>query len=176
MTPAPPPQLAGPTDRTRTIWEKVSTLFPEGRRRGDLDVDDAVLSAITLHAPGHIDPDRELIVGLQTDGPLKRAIMPNGGLRMVETGLPACRNAHDPFLTRVFGTYRKTHDDGVFDACTPEMRAARKAGIITGLPDANGRGRIIGDHPRVALSGTDRLIEAKEAERAACTPGSPRPT
>jgi len=158
--------LAGPTDRTRAVWEKPAALFPEERRRGILDVDTATPSTITSHAPGYIDRDRELIVGLQTDAPLKRAIMPNGGLRMVENGLKAYGYEPDPFVTRVFGTYRKTHNDGVFDAYTSEMRAARKAGIITGLPDAYGRGRIIGDYRRVALYGTARLTEAKRAERA----------
>ncbi|MCX4404515.1 formate C-acetyltransferase [Streptomyces sp. NPDC059837] len=170
-----PEFLSGPTDRTRAVWAKVSSLFPEERRRGILDVDTATPSTITSHAPGYIDRDRELIVGLQTDAPLKRAIMPNGGLRMVENGLRAYGYEADPFVTRVFGTYRKTHNDGVFDAYTPEMRAARKAGVITGLPDAYGRGRIIGDYRRVALFGTDRLIEAKKAERAkldACGSGT----
>lgn len=158
--------LAGPTDRTCAVWEQVSALFPEERERGIYDVDAATPSTITSHEPGYIDPERELIVGLQTDAPLKRAIMPNGGLRMVENGLKAYGYEPDPFVTKVFGTYRKTHNDGVFDAYTPEMRAARKAGIITGLPDAYGRGRIIGDYRRVALYGTDRLIAAKQAERA----------
>ncbi|MEI5525639.1 formate C-acetyltransferase [Streptomyces brasiliscabiei] len=158
--------LSGPTDRTRAVWGKIAALFPEERSRGILDVDPATPSTITSHAPGYIDRDRELIVGLQTDAPLKRAIMPNGGLRMVENGLRAYGYEPDPFVSRVFGTYRKTHNDGVFDAYTPEMRAARKAGIITGLPDAYGRGRIIGDYRRVALYGTDRLTEAKKAERA----------
>ncbi|WP_230193598.1 formate C-acetyltransferase [Streptomyces coriariae] len=158
--------LVGHTERTRAVWEKVSSLFPEERRRGILDVDPANPSTITSHRPGFIDRDRELIVGLQTDAPLRRAIMPNGGLRMVENGLKAYGYQADPFVTRVFGTYRKTHNDGVFDAYTPEMRTARKVGIITGLPDAYGRGRIIGDYRRVALYGTDRLIEAKQAEKA----------
>ncbi|MCL6735883.1 pyruvate formate lyase family protein, partial [Streptomyces neyagawaensis] len=158
--------LAGPTGRTREVWGKVSVLFPVERERGILDVDAATPSTITSHAPGYIDRDRELVVGLQTDAPLKRAIMPNGGLRMVENGLAAYGYTADPFVTEIFGTYRKTHNDGVFDAYTPEMRAARKVGIITGLPDAYGRGRIIGDYRRVALYGTDRLIEAKRAERA----------
>ncbi|MFD8413738.1 formate C-acetyltransferase [Streptomyces sp. NPDC059650] len=159
--------LAGPTERTRTVWGKVTALFPEERRKGVLDVDTATPSSITSHAPGYIDRDRELIVGLQTDAPLKRAVMPNGGLRMVENSLRAYGYEPDPFITRVFGTYRKTHNDGVFDAYTPQMRAARKAGIITGLPDAYGRGRIVGDYRRVALYGVDRLIDAKRAERAA---------
>ncbi|MEU2896423.1 formate C-acetyltransferase [Streptomyces sp. NPDC001273] len=158
--------LTGPTRRTLAVWGKVSALFPEERRRGILDVDPGNPSTITSHRPGYIDRDRELIVGLQTDAPLRRAIMPGGGLRMVENGLKAYGYKPDPFVTRVFGTYRKTHNDGVFDAYTPEMRVARKVGIITGLPDAYGRGRIIGDYRRVALYGTDRLIEAKHAERA----------
>ncbi len=158
--------LTGPTERTLAVWDKVARLFPEERRRGILDVDPGLPSTITSHRPGFIDRDRELIVGLQTDAPLRRAIMPNGGLRMVENGLKAYGYQADPFVTRVFGTYRKTHNDGVFDAYTPEMRAARKAGIITGLPDAYGRGRIIGDYRRVALYGTTRLTEAKRAERA----------
>ncbi|MFI7296548.1 formate C-acetyltransferase [Streptomyces sp. NPDC050121] len=158
--------LTGATDRTRAVWEKVGSLFPEERARGILDVDAATPSTITSHAPGFIDRDRELIVGLQTDAPLKRAIMPGGGLRMVENGLRAYGYEPDPFVTKVFGTYRKTHNDGVFDAYTPAMRAARKVGIITGLPDAYGRGRIIGDYRRVALYGTDRLIEAKRADKA----------
>ncbi|MFF3943064.1 formate C-acetyltransferase [Streptomyces phaeofaciens] len=158
--------LADATDRTRTVWDKVSSLYPEERSRGILDVDTVTPSTITSHAPGFIDRDRELIVGLQTDAPLKRAIMPNGGLRMVENSLKAYGYEADPFVTKVFGTYRKTHNDGVFDAYTPEMRTARKVGIITGLPDAYGRGRIIGDYRRVALYGTDRLIAAKRAERA----------
>ena len=158
--------LTGPTDRTRAVWEKITALFPEERRKGILDVDTATPSTITSHAPGWIDRDRELIVGLQTDAPLKRAIMPNGGLRMVENGLRAYGYEPDPFVTNVFGTYRKTHNDGVFDAYTPAMRTARRVGIITGLPDSYGRGRIIGDYRRVALYGTGRLIEAKRAERA----------
>ncbi|MFI7497985.1 formate C-acetyltransferase [Streptomyces sp. NPDC049687] len=158
--------LAGATERTAAVWRKVSSLFPEERARGILDVDTATPSTITSHAPGWIDRDRELIVGLQTDAPLKRAIMPNGGLRMVENSLKAYGYEPDPFVTEVFGTYRKTHNDGVFDAYTPEMRTARRVGIITGLPDAYGRGRIIGDYRRVALYGTDRLIEAKRAEKA----------
>ncbi|MFG1807740.1 formate C-acetyltransferase [Streptomyces sp. NPDC049040] len=158
--------LAGPTDRTLAVWSQITVLLPEERRRGILDVDAATPSTITSHAPGYIDRERELIVGLQTDAPLKRAIMPSGGLRMVENGLRAYGYEPDPSVTKVFGTYRKTHNAGVFDAYTPEMRRARKAGIITGLPDAYGRGRIIGDYRRVALYGTTLLVEAKGAERA----------
>ncbi|MEW2048040.1 formate C-acetyltransferase [Streptomyces sp. NPDC005476] len=158
--------LTRATDRTRAVWERVGSLFPEERARGILDVDSTTPSTITSHAPGWIDRDRELVVGLQTDAPLKRAIMPNGGLRMVENSLKAYGYEADPFVTKVFGTYRKTHNDGVFDAYTPAMRTARKVGIITGLPDAYGRGRIIGDYRRVALYGTDRLIAAKRAEKA----------
>ncbi|MFC4119914.1 formate C-acetyltransferase [Nonomuraea zeae] len=156
--------LAGPTERTRAVWGKVSALFPEERRRGILDADTAVPSSITSHAPGYIDRDRELIVGLQTDAPLKRAIMPAGGLRMVEKGLAAYGYRLDPAVREIFTKYRKTHNDGVFDAYTPEILAARRSGLITGLPDAYGRGRIIGDYRRVALYGVDRLIAAKRAE------------
>jgi formate C-acetyltransferase len=158
--------LTGPTARTRAVWDKVAALFPEERRRGIYDVDADTPSTITSHAPGYIDRDLELVVGLQTDAPLKRAIMPNGGLRMVENGLRAYGRRPAPFVTEVFGKYRKTHNDGVFDAYTPQMRRARRAGIITGLPDAYGRGRIIGDYRRVALYGTTQLIAAKQDDRA----------
>ncbi|MBC6461765.1 formate C-acetyltransferase, partial [Actinomadura sp. HBU206391] len=157
--------LAGPTERTRAVWERVSAMFPEERRRGIHAVDTATPSSITSHAPGYIDRDRELIVGLQTDEPLKRSIMPNGGLRMVENGLAAYGYELDPQVRKVFTEYRKTHNDGVFDAYTSEILRARRAHLITGLPDAYGRGRIIGDYRRVALYGVDRLIEAKRAER-----------
>jgi formate C-acetyltransferase len=156
--------LAGPTERTRAVWDQISALFPEERRRGVYDVDASTPSTITSHAPGYIDRGRELIVGLQTDAPLKRAIMPNGGLRMVEAGLAAYGRTLDPRVREIFTTYRKTHNDGVFDAYTPEIRRARRAGVITGLPDSYGRGRIIGDYRRVALYGTDRLIDAKREE------------
>ncbi|MEU8194985.1 formate C-acetyltransferase [Microbispora amethystogenes] len=156
--------LEGPTERTRAVWAEVSALFPEERRRGVYDVDTATPSSITSHRPGYIDCGRELIVGLQTDAPLKRAIMPAGGLRMVENGLAAYGYALAPQVKEIFTRYRKTHNDGVFDAYTREIRGARRAGIITGLPDAYGRGRIIGDYRRVALYGVDRLVEAKRAE------------
>lgn len=157
--------LTGPTDRTSALWGTVSALFPEERRRGIYDVDTVTPSSITAHRPGSIDPGRELIVGLQTDSPLKRAIMPAGGLRMVETGLAAYGYTLDPAVKEIFTKYRKTHNDGVFDAYTPEIRRARRTGVITGLPDSYGRGRIIGDYRRVALYGVDRLIAAKQEER-----------
>jgi formate C-acetyltransferase len=156
--------LAGPTERTLALWGKLSAMFTEERRRGVYDVDVETPSSITSHPPGYIDRDLELIVGLQTDAPLKRAIMPFGGLRMVENGLAAYGRTLDPRVREIFTKYRKTHNDGVFDAYTPQIRKARRSGIITGLPDAYGRGRIIGDYRRVALYGVDRLIEAKHAE------------
>ncbi|MBP2335703.1 formate C-acetyltransferase [Saccharothrix coeruleofusca] len=159
--------LAGPTERTTALWQALTGLFAEERERGVLDVDARVPSSITSHAPGYIDREREIVVGLQTDAPLKRAIMPQGGLRMVETSLDAYGYELDPAVREIFTKYRKTHNDGVFDAYTEEIKRARKAGIITGLPDAYGRGRIIGDYRRVALYGVDRLVEAKRAERAA---------
>jgi formate C-acetyltransferase len=159
--------LAGPTPRTESLWRFVADLMLVERERGILDVDQHTPSTITSHAPGRITPDvAELIVGLQTDAPLKRAIMPNGGYRMVETGLKAYGYEPDPRVGEIFTKYRKTHNQGVFDAYTPAIRAARSSHIITGLPDAYGRGRIIGDYRRVALYGVDRLIVAKKAELA----------
>lgn len=159
--------LSGPTERTVGVWAKLRELMAEERRRGGiLDVDTHTPSSITAHAPGWIDRERELIVGLQTDAPLKRAIMPNGGWRMVESGLRAYGYEPDEAVKRIFTRYRKTHNDGVFDAYTPEILEARRAHVITGLPDAYGRGRIIGDYRRVALYGVDRLIDTKRAERA----------
>ena len=158
--------LAAATERTRAVWARLSALFAEERAKGVLDVSQ-VPSSLTAHAPGYIDRERELVVGLQTDAPLKRAIFPNGGWRMVEASLQAYGFPVDPQLKEVFTRYRKTHNDGVFDAYTPEIRKARGAHVITGLPDAYGRGRIIGDYRRVALYGVDRLVKAKKAERAA---------
>ncbi|MEE1786708.1 formate C-acetyltransferase [Streptomyces sp. SP17BM10] len=158
--------LSGPTERTLAVWRRITDRFPEERARGVYDVAYDVPSTITAHAPGYIDRERELIVGLQTDAPLKRAIMPNGGWRMVAGALKTYGYPVDPELEKVFTRYRKTHNDGVFDAYTPGIRAARKAGVVTGLPDAYGRGRIIGDYRRVALYGVDRLIEAKLAEKS----------
>jgi formate C-acetyltransferase len=159
--------LAGPTERTRAVWQRLSELMAQERARGGvLDVDVHTPAAITAHAPGYIDRERELIVGLQTDAPLKRAIVPNGGWRMVEAGLEAYGYEPDPAVKEIFTRYRKTHNDGVFDAYTPAILAARRSHVITGLPDAYGRGRIIGDYRRVALYGVDALIDAKRAERA----------
>ncbi|MGG5824075.1 pyruvate formate lyase family protein, partial [Falsiroseomonas sp. HW251] len=158
--------LVGPTARTLAVWEKLQPFFREEQKKGVLDVDAATPSTVLAHAPGYIDRDNEVIVGLQTDKPFKRAIFPAGGLRMVEAGLKAAGFPADPAVHEAFTKYRKTHNDGVFDAYTPEIMRCRKSGIITGLPDAYGRGRIIGDYRRVALYGTDRLLAAKRAERA----------
>ena len=162
-----PEFLAGPTPRTTALWERLLALFPEERERGVYDVDTATPSRIDAFEPGWIDRGRELIVGLQTDAPLKRAIMPNGGWRMVEGALRAYGYEPDPAVKEIYTTLRKTHNDAVFDAYTPEIRACRSSGLITGLPDAYGRGRIIGDYRRVPLYGVDRLVEAKRADRAA---------
>ena len=154
--------LASPTQRTLQLWDKVKVLLGEERARGGVyDIDEHTISTITSHAPGYIDRNLESIVGLQTDAPLKRAIMPFGGIRMVRTSLKAYGREMDPAVERVF-SYRKTHNDGVFDVYTEEMRRARHSGIITGLPDAYGRGRIIGDYRRVPLYGVDFLMNAKK--------------
>ncbi len=154
--------LQPPTDRTLNIWEKISDLMKQERDKGGvLDIDTHTISDIDAYDAGYIDKEKEIIVGLQTDAPLKRAVMPFGGLRMIENSLDAYGYEMDERISDVF-QYRKTHNDGVFDAYTPAMRAARKSGIITGLPDAYGRGRIIGDYRRVALYGVDFLIEEKK--------------
>ncbi|MEV6574368.1 formate C-acetyltransferase [Streptomyces sp. NPDC051577] len=157
--------LAGPTERTTALWKAITDKFPEEREKGVHDVAHDIPSTITAHAPGWIDRDKDLIVGLQTDAPLKRAIMPYGGWRMVAGALETYGYPVSEELEKVFTDYRKTHNAGVFDAYTPEIRAARKAGVVTGLPDAYGRGRIIGDYRRVALYGVDRLIAFKEEEK-----------
>jgi formate C-acetyltransferase len=157
--------LAGPTARTTALWDRLRELFPIERERGVYDVDARTPASITAHAPGFIDREHELIVGLQTDAPLRRAVMPAGGLRMVENGLRAYGYELDPALKEIFSRYRRTHNDAVFDAYTPQILAARRAGVITGLPDAYGRGRIIGDYRRVALYGVDALIAAKRADK-----------
>jgi len=157
--------LKGPTETTKKLWDKVSELLQKERKNGGvLDIDTHTISTITSHKPGYIDKSLEKIVGLQTDEPLKRAIMPFGGMRMVVKGCEAYGKKVDPDVLEIFTKFRKTHNDGVYDVYTPEMRKAKKAGIITGLPDAYGRGRIIGDYRRVPLYGVDRLIEEKEKE------------
>jgi len=158
--------LALATERTKRIWKKLEDLFVEERKKSVLDVSQ-IPSSITAHAPGYIDRDNEVIVGLQTDAPLKRAIMPNGGLRMVLTSLKTYGYEADPKVVEAFTKYRKTHNDGVFDAYTADIRACRSSHILTGLPDAYGRGRIIGDYRRVPLYGVTRLIKQKESEKAA---------
>jgi formate C-acetyltransferase len=156
--------LAPATPRTQRLWKMLQDLFVEERRKGVLDVSQ-IPSSITAHAPGYIDRANEIIVGLQTDAPLKRAIMPNGGFRMVVNALKAYGWEPDPKVVEIFTKHRKTHNDAVFDAYTEDVRRCRKSHILTGLPDAYGRGRIIGDYRRVALYGVNRLIERKEEEK-----------
>lgn len=157
--------LTPPTARTRALWDQVSARMKEEHARGGVyDIDTHTISGIDAYEPGYIDKEKEQIVGLQTAAPLTRAIMPFGGIRMVRGSLEAYNREMDPAIESVF-RYRKTHNDGVFDVYTPEMRAARRTGIITGLPDAYGRGRIIGDYRRVALYGVDFLIGEKQRSR-----------
>ncbi|MCA6503637.1 MAG: formate C-acetyltransferase [Pseudanabaena sp.] len=153
------------TPRTKQLWQKVLELMNLEREKGVLDVDTKLPTSITAHDAGYIDRELEQIVGLQTDKPLKRAIMPYGGIRVVKAGVEAYGYQLDPQTEETFTKYRKTHNDGVFDAYTSEMRKARKSGIITGLPDAYGRGRIIGDYRRVALYGVDRLMDDKKTQK-----------
>lgn len=156
--------LTPPTQRTRELWDEVKVLLEKERQAGGvLDVDASTISDIDAYAPGYIDKEKEVIVGLQTDAPLKRAIMPFGGIRMVKKSLEAYGRKMDPKVEEIF-KYRKTHNDGVFDVYTPDIKKARHSHIITGLPDAYGRGRIIGDYRRVALYGTDFLIKSKQAD------------
>ena len=158
--------LAPATARTKGIWKKLNALFVEERKKSVLDVS-PIPASITAHAPGYIDRAREIIVGLQTDAPLKRAIMPNGGFRLVVTALKTYGYTPDPAVVETFTKYRKTHNDAVFDAYTSDVRRCRSSHILTGLPDAYGRGRIIGDYRRVALYGVNRLIERKQEEKSA---------
>lgn len=154
------------TDDTKKLWDQLSFLFKKERDNGGtLDVDVDTISEIDAYEPGYINKDIEKIVGLQTDAPLKRAVMPYGGIRMVETACESYGYTLNPKIKEIFTKYRKTHNQGVFDAYTDEMKASRKSGIITGLPDAYGRGRIIGDYRRVALYGVDFLIEKKKLEK-----------
>jgi formate C-acetyltransferase len=156
--------LAQATARTRSIWDDLTQLFREERKKGVLDISQ-IPSSITAHAPGYIDKHNEIIVGLQTEAPLKRAIMPNGGLRMVLNALKAYGYEPDLHVVEAFTKYRKTHNDAVFDGYTDDIRRCRSSHILTGLPDAYGRGRIIGDYRRVALYGVKRLIESKQEEK-----------
>ena len=154
--------LEGPTQNTLDLWDQVCALTKEEIAKGGvLDMDTEIISTITSHGPGYLDKDKEQIVGLQTDKPFKRAFMPYGGIRMAEKACKDHGYTIDPRMSEFFTVHRKTHNAGVFDAYTPEMRACRSSHIITGLPDAYGRGRIIGDYRRVALYGVDCLIEDK---------------
>jgi formate C-acetyltransferase len=154
------------TERTQFIWSRLKEMFKEERAKGVLDVSQ-IPSSITSHAPGYIDREREIIVGLQTEAPLRRAIMPNGGLRMVINSLKAYGYEPDPHVVEIFTQYRRTHNDAVFDAYTDAIRRCRSSHLLTGLPDAYGRGRIVGDYRRVALYGVKRLIVVKEQEKQA---------
>ena len=156
--------LVGPTEATTTMWKSLAEKFKVEREKGIYDAETKVPSQIDAYGAGYINKDLEKIVGLQTDAPLKRAIFPNGGLRMVKNSLEAFGYKLDPQTEEIFTKYRKTHNDGVFSAYTDEIKKARHTGIITGLPDAYGRGRIIGDYRRVALYGVDKLIEDRKAE------------
>ena len=170
--------LAGPTEATNKLWGKLQELQAQERAKGGvLDMDTHIVSSLTSHGAGYIDEelkDLEKIVGLQTDKPLKRAFMPYGGIRMAEEACRTYGYEPDPELHKIFTEYHKTHNQGVFDAYTPTMRAARKNKIITGLPDTYGRGRIVGDYRRVALYGIDHLIEAKQEDLDNCGNGKMR--
>ena len=160
--------LAGPTDATKKLWSEVLALLEQERKNGGvLDADTEIISQINSHPAGYIDKPLEKIVGLQTDKPLKRALMPFGGIRMAEQALNMYGYQLSPKVKEIFTKYRKSHNDGVYDAYTPEMRRARTSHILTGLPDTYGRGRIIGDYRRVALYGVDYLIQQKEADKLA---------
>mgnify|MGYP001851223619 FL=1 len=160
--------LAGPTAATTKLWNEVLELMKQEREKGGvLDADTEIISQINSHPAGYIDKDLEKIVGLQTDKPLKRALMPFGGIRMAEQALNMYGYQLSPKVKEIFTKYRKSHNDGVYDAYTPEMRRARTSHILTGLPDTYGRGRIIGDYRRVALYGIDYLIQQKEADKLA---------
>ena len=164
--------LEGPTEATEKLWGKLSELQKEERAKGGvLDMDTKIVTGINSHAPGYIDPelkDLEKVVGLQTDKPLKRAFMPFGGIKMAEEACETYGYTPDPELHKIFTEYHKTHNQGVFDAYTPEMRRIRKNKIVTGLPDTYGRGRIVGDYRRIALYGIDMLIEKKQEDFAKC--------
>ena len=153
--------LVPSSEKTKKVWNKLTEMFKVERKKGVYDAETKLPQGIDTYGPGYIDKENEVIVGLQTDAPLKRGIFPKGGIRMVENSLEAYGYHLDPMTKEIFTKYRKTHNEGVFSAYTDEMIAARRSAIITGLPDAYGRGRIIGDYRRLALYGIDRLIEAK---------------
>jgi len=156
--------LSGATEKTKNLLKKVSRLMTEELKKDVLDVDTDNISGINNFEPGYLDKDNEIIVGFQTDAPLKRMINPYGGIRMVEQSLEAYGYSMSDELCNVFHKYRKTHNEGVFDVYTPEILLARSSGLLTGLPDAYGRGRIIGDYRRIALYGIDFLVEKKKEE------------
>ena len=156
--------LEGPSEKTKKVWDKAYALIVEEVKKGIIDVATDRVSGVDNYDAGYIDKDNEVIVGLQTDAPLKRIVNPFGGMRMVQSSLKEYGYELDPAITEHFSKYRKTHNEGVFDAYTKEIRTARTAGLLTGLPDAYGRGRIIGDYRRVALYGVDYLIEQKKAD------------
>ena len=164
--------LAGPTEATTKLWDQVMELNQKEREAGGvLDMDTKVVSTITSHGPGYLNKDLETVVGFQTEKPFKRSLQPFGGIRMSEQAAEAYGYEIDSEVSHIFRDYRKTHNQGVFDAYTPEMRAARRSGVITGLPDAYGRGRIIGDYRRVALYGVDFLIKEKQKDLLNCGNG-----
>jgi len=150
--------LVGKSEKTKILWEKAETLIHEEIKKGIIDIETTVFSGINNFEPGYLDKDNEVIVGFQTDAPLKRIMNPYGGFRMVENSLKAYDYSISPVLRDQFHAFRKTHNEGVFDAYTDDMKLARRTGLLTGLPDAYGRGRIIGDYRRIALYGIDRLI------------------
>src|SRR5690625_5157195 len=164
--------LEGPTQNTSDLWRQVMDLDrQEIEAGGVLDMDTDVVSSITSHGPGYLDKDKETVIGFQTDEPFKRSFQPYGGIRMSQLAAESYGYEINPEKVHIFSEYRKTHNQGVFDAYTPEMRAARRSGVITGLPDAYGRGRIIGDYRRVALYGIDYLIEEKMKDKDNCGGG-----
>lgn len=165
--------LEGPTEATDKLWGELKELQKEERAKGGvLDMETEVVSGITAYGAAYLDKDLEKVVGLQTDKPLKRAFMPYGGIKMAEEACEMYGYHVNPQLHKIFNDYHKTHNQAVFDAYTPEMRAARSSHIITGLPDTYGRGRIVGDYRRIALYGIDQLIAWKEEDKLNCGDGT----
>ena len=165
--------LSGPTSSTNNLWSKLQELQKEERSKGGvLDMDTDIVSSITSHSPGYLIKDLEKIVGLQTDKPLKRAFMPYGGIKMAEESCRTYGYTPSEKIHEIFTKYHKTHNQGVYDAYTKEMRVARKNKILTGLPDTYGRGRIVGDYRRIALYGIDYLISEKKKDADNCGNGS----